>query len=56
MVATWPKNAPRVLGERTPLTRNIHGSSTAFLERANVYSQWLDLPVLPMRAAALGRV
>jgi TRAP-type mannitol/chloroaromatic compound transport system substrate-binding protein len=42
------------LGERTPLTRKIHGSYTAFLERANVYSQWFDLPMLRMRAAALG--
>ena len=44
------------LGERTPLTRKIHGSYTAFLERANVYSQWFDLPMLRMRAAALGQV
>ena len=44
------------LGDRTPLTRKIHGSYTAFLERANVYSQWFDLPMLRMRAAALGEV
>jgi TRAP-type mannitol/chloroaromatic compound transport system substrate-binding protein len=44
------------LGERTPLTREIHASYMAFLERANVYSQWFDLPMLRMRAAALGAV
>jgi TRAP-type mannitol/chloroaromatic compound transport system substrate-binding protein len=44
------------LGERTALTRRIHASYMAFLERANVYSQWFDLPMLRMRAAALGRV
>jgi TRAP-type mannitol/chloroaromatic compound transport system substrate-binding protein len=44
------------LGGRTPLTRRIHGSYMAFLERANVYSQWFDLPMLRMRAAALGEV
>jgi TRAP-type mannitol/chloroaromatic compound transport system substrate-binding protein len=44
------------LGERTPLTRKIHASYAAFLERANVYSQWFDLPMLRMRAAALGNV
>jgi TRAP-type mannitol/chloroaromatic compound transport system substrate-binding protein len=44
------------LGERTPLTRRIHASYTAFLEQANVYSQWFDLPMLRMRAAALGQV
>ena len=44
------------LGERTPLTRRIHASYMAFLERANVYGQWFDLPMLRMRAATLGRV
>ena len=44
------------LGERTPLTRKIHASYMAFLEQANVYSQWFDLPMLRMRAAALGVV
>ena len=44
------------LGDRTPLTRKIHASYTAFLKRANVYSQWFDLPMLRMRTAALGRV
>ena len=44
------------LGERTPLTRRIHASYTAFLEQANVYSQWFDLPTLRMRAATLGTV
>ena len=43
------------LGDRTPLTRKIHDSYSAFLERANVYSQWFDLPMLRLRAAALGR-
>jgi TRAP-type mannitol/chloroaromatic compound transport system substrate-binding protein len=44
------------LGDRTPLTRRIHASYMAFLEQANVYSQWFDLPMLRMRAAALGTV
>jgi TRAP-type mannitol/chloroaromatic compound transport system substrate-binding protein len=44
------------LGERTALTRRIHASYMEFLERANVYSQWFDLPMLRMRAAALGAV
>jgi hypothetical protein len=44
------------IGDRTPLTRRIHASYMAFLERANIYSQWFDLPMLRMRAAALGRV
>jgi TRAP-type mannitol/chloroaromatic compound transport system substrate-binding protein len=44
------------LGERTPLTRKIHASYTTFLEQANVYSQWFDLPMLRMRAATLGTV
>jgi TRAP-type mannitol/chloroaromatic compound transport system substrate-binding protein len=44
------------LGERTPLTRRIHASYTAFRAQANVYAQWFDLPMLRMRAAALGRV
>jgi TRAP-type mannitol/chloroaromatic compound transport system substrate-binding protein len=44
------------LGERTPLTRRIHASYTAFRAQANVYSQWFDLPMLRMRAAALGRI
>jgi TRAP-type mannitol/chloroaromatic compound transport system substrate-binding protein len=44
------------LGERTPLTRRIHASYTGFLEQANVYSQWFDLPMLRMRAATLGTV
>jgi TRAP-type mannitol/chloroaromatic compound transport system substrate-binding protein len=44
------------LGERTPLTRRIHASYTAFLGQANVYSQWFDLPMLRMRAATLGRI
>jgi TRAP-type mannitol/chloroaromatic compound transport system substrate-binding protein len=44
------------LAERSPLTRRIHASYSAFREQANVYSQWLDLPMLRMRAAALGRV
>jgi TRAP-type mannitol/chloroaromatic compound transport system substrate-binding protein len=44
------------LGERTPLTRRIQASYMAFLDRANVYSQWFTLPMLRMRAAALGKV
>jgi TRAP-type mannitol/chloroaromatic compound transport system substrate-binding protein len=44
------------LGERTPLTRRIHASYMAFRAQANLYSQWFDLPMLRMRAAALGRV
>jgi hypothetical protein len=44
------------LGARTPLTRRIHDSYMGFLERANVYGQWFELPMLRMRAAALGRV
>jgi TRAP-type mannitol/chloroaromatic compound transport system substrate-binding protein len=44
------------LGDRTPLTRKIHGSYMGFLEQANVYSQWFDLPMLRMRAATLGRI
>jgi TRAP-type mannitol/chloroaromatic compound transport system substrate-binding protein len=44
------------LGERSPLTGRIHASYSAFRAQANVYSQWFDLPMLRMRAAALGRV
>jgi TRAP-type mannitol/chloroaromatic compound transport system substrate-binding protein len=44
------------LGEATPLTARIHRSYMAFLERANHYAQWLDLPMLEMRARALGRI
>jgi hypothetical protein len=44
------------LGAETPLTRKIHGSYIKFLEQANPYSQWFDLPMLRMRAAALGLI
>jgi TRAP-type mannitol/chloroaromatic compound transport system substrate-binding protein len=44
------------LGAKTPLTRKIHASYMPFLEQANPYSQWFDLPMLQMRAAALGRI
>jgi TRAP-type mannitol/chloroaromatic compound transport system substrate-binding protein len=44
------------LGAADPLTGRIHQSYMAFLERANVYSQWFDQPLLEMRAAALGRI
>ena len=44
------------LGAKTPLTRKIHASYMPFLEQANRYSQWFGLPMLRMRANALGRV
>ncbi|HSA82108.1 MAG TPA: TRAP transporter substrate-binding protein [Geminicoccaceae bacterium] len=59
VIAALGRTALEVLaefGERTPLTRRIHASYMAFLEQANVYSQWFDLPMLQMRAATLGRI
>ena len=44
------------LGAKTPLTGKIHASYMPFLQQANRYSQWFDLPMLQMRAAALGRI
>lgn len=41
------------LGEKTPLTRKIHQSYLAFLERAVPYSDWFDRRILAERALAL---
>ena len=44
------------LGASNVLTAKIHASYKAFLQRANRYGQWFDLPLLQMRARALGGV
>jgi TRAP-type mannitol/chloroaromatic compound transport system substrate-binding protein len=44
------------LGAATALTARIHDSYMAFLSRANRYAQWLELPMLEMRARSLGRI
>jgi TRAP-type mannitol/chloroaromatic compound transport system substrate-binding protein len=44
------------LGERSALTRKIHGSYMAFLKAADRYSLWFDQPALAQRSAALATV
>lgn len=44
------------LGASNALTAKIHASYMTFLERANRYGQWFDVPLLQMRARALGEV